>query len=72
MRNAMMGTSTRGGASNQWIAQREFTVSVVCPSPDAAGAAAAIADASDQVAASVGEWVIAALRAHPMAREQVQ
>jgi cholesterol transport system auxiliary component len=72
MRNAMMGTSTRGGASNQWIAQREFPVSVVCPSPDAAGAAAAIADASDQVAASVGEWVIAALRAHPMAREQVQ
>ena len=72
LRSAMMGTSTRGGAANQWIAQREFTVSVVCPSPDAAGAAAAIADASDQVASSVGNWVIAALQAHPMAREQVQ
>lgn len=72
LRGAMMGTSTHGGAANQWIAQREFTVSVVCPTPDAAGAAAAIADASDRLAGELGNWVITALQAHPTAREQVQ
>ncbi|WP_236693397.1 hypothetical protein [Robbsia andropogonis] len=43
-----------------------------CPSPNAAGAAAAIADASDKVAAAVGDWVIVALQTHLAERGAVE
>ncbi|MCP1120643.1 ABC-type transport auxiliary lipoprotein family protein [Robbsia andropogonis] len=72
LQGAKTGASPRSTGANRWVAQREFTVSVPCPSPNAAGAAAAIADASDKVAAAVGDWVIVALQTHLAERGAVE